>query len=123
MADQSPPPPNTWCHVEIHSANPEQCKKFYGDVFGWDFQDVPEMKYSFYNTGTIGGGVAEKGEQSPNQLVNYVNVESIEDTCQKIESSGGAITMPKTAVADAGWMAMATDPDGNLFGLWKSAGQ
>jgi predicted enzyme related to lactoylglutathione lyase len=122
MADQTPPAPNTWCHVEIHSANPEKAKQFYGEVFGWSFQDVPEMQYSFYNTETIGGGLAERNPQSPSQLVNYVNVESIEETCRRIENNGGNVTLPKMQVGDAGWMAMATDPDGNLFGLWKSAG-
>ena len=32
-----------WCHIEIPTAKREESKKFYGGVFGWTFNHIPEM--------------------------------------------------------------------------------
>jgi len=29
-----------WCHVEIPSSDPKKSKGFYGEVFGWKFQEI-----------------------------------------------------------------------------------
>src|SRR6267143_1967092 len=41
--------PNSIVHVEFHSNAPEKTKSFLKDVFGWKFEDVPQMNYSMFN--------------------------------------------------------------------------
>lgn len=117
-------PNHQWCFIEIHAADVERCKSFYGECFGWTFEDVPEMNYTFYATaeGGMGGGIAVKGEQSPPHLVNYVQVASIDDSLERVRNRGGSVVVPKTDFSGAGWLALVNDPEGNLFGLWETAG-
>ena len=32
-----------WCHVEIPAADPMKAQRFYGEVFGWKFTEIPQM--------------------------------------------------------------------------------
>ena len=123
MSDSPQIPTNgTWCHIEIPVEDPEAAKKFYGDVFGWTFQDMPEMDYTFYFTaeGHPGGGFVKQGEGIPPQMVNYIATDDIPGTLAKVEASGGSIVVPETPVGDFGWLAWVKDPAGMLFALWKS---
>jgi hypothetical protein len=36
---------------------------------------------------------------------------------KKIEQRGGNICVPKMAIPKVGWLAYATDPGGNVFGI------
>ena len=114
-----------WCHIEIPSSDPKKSKSFYGEVFGWKFQDMPGMDYSTYETreGGIGGGLWNPPPGMPRQVVNYILVNEIEPVLQKIGRNGGKTIKEKTEIPHAGWFALVTDPDGNLFGIWKSAQQ
>ena len=123
MSDpQTIPQTGTFCHVEIPAADTEASKKFYGDVFGWQFQDIPEMDYTVYTTrdGAIGGGMMKKCDEYPQQMVNYIACEDIPGTLDKIKAGGGAVIHEEMPVGEMGWMAWASDPDGNVFALWKN---
>ena len=114
-----------WCHIEIPTSDPKKSRSFYGEVFGWKFQEMPGMDYSMYETreGGIGGGVWNPPPGMPRQVVNYILVNEIEPVLQKIGRNGGKTIKEKTEIPHAGWFALVTDPDGNLFGIWKSAQQ
>jgi predicted enzyme related to lactoylglutathione lyase len=57
----------------------------------------------------------------PKQIVNYILVNEIEPVLARIKNNGGKQVKDKTEVPGAGWFALASDPDGNTIGLWKSA--
>jgi hypothetical protein len=57
----------------------------------------------------------------PKQIVNYILVNEIEPVLARIARNGGQQVKEKTEVPGAGWFALATDPEGNVIGLWKSA--
>lgn len=111
------------CHVEIPTKDPARAQSFYGTVFGWTFQSMPEMNYTLFMTreGGIGGGFLTPEEGVEPKVVNYVLVTELEPFIEKIQENGGQLVRGKTEVPHAGWFALVTDPDGNLFGLWKSA--
>ena len=115
-----------WCHVEIPSKDPARAKSFYGEVLGWTFEDVPipGRTYTIYRTreGGIGGGIWDSPPDMPRQTINYVQVDDMDSVLERIEKNGGKIIRPKQKLAEAGWRAVVSDPDGNIFGLWKSAG-
>ena len=122
MAD-SAPTEGIWCHIEIPSSDVQRCKSFYGEVFGWQFQEIPEMDdYVMYTTreGGIGGGISTRGDQTPPHMLNYVLVSDIETTVERVRNNGGNVLMEKTEVPNAGWFAIIQDPENNIFGIWKS---
>ena len=112
-------------HFEIMADDPEKVLAFYSQVFDWQGHkwDGP-MEYWLLNTGGdeeqgIHGGLARKQEGSPN-LMNVVDVDSVDDFVKKVESAGGTIAMPKHAVPGVGWLAYGIDPEGNTFGMMQS---
>jgi predicted enzyme related to lactoylglutathione lyase len=113
------------CHIEIPSDDVGSAKQFYGDVFGWTFQEMPmgESTYTMYQTrqGGIGGGITTPPPGAPKQTVNYILVNDIAPVLEQVRRAGGDVVTPVMEVPGAGWLAHFTDPDGNLFGLWKPA--
>jgi hypothetical protein len=112
-----------WCHIEIPSKDTAKAKAFYSDVFGWKFTDFPmgDHTYSLYETaeGGIGGGIWDPPQGVPRQMINYINVDEIEPIQKAAEAKGGKVVMPIQEVPGTGWFSLISDPDGNVFGVWK----
>ena len=51
-----------------------------------------------------------------------IDVDDIDATLATIESRGGSTVEKKIPVGDMGFAAYFTDSEGNLLGLWQSAG-
>ncbi|MCA9278790.1 MAG: VOC family protein [Phycisphaeraceae bacterium] len=118
---RQPPAPGSWCHIEIPAKDPAVLKKFYGDIFGCTFTDVPEMDYTLYHAGSnFGGGICKLPDGAQQGMINYIYVEDIPVTCEKIKAGGGDVVMPETPVGPVSWFAIVKDPSGNHFALWKS---
>jgi predicted enzyme related to lactoylglutathione lyase len=48
----------------------------------------------------------------------YLSCEGVlDEVISRVEKAGGKITMPKTALGQAGWIAMIVDTEGNGVGL------
>ncbi len=124
---------HTIAHFEIPAKDVEKLRKFYSDLFAWKFTKYPgPMKYYTIETipvdanmqplrPGVNGGMYAK-EQPESAPMNYISVESIDDYIAKIKRLGGKIVMPKMQVSEEiGWSAAATDPEGNLFGIFQPA--
>jgi predicted enzyme related to lactoylglutathione lyase len=54
--------------------------------------------------------------------MNYINVDSIEEACKKVEDAGGAIILPKREIGQGmGWIAAFKDTEGNILGFHQVA--
>jgi len=115
--------PNSVVHVEIHSNAPEKTKAFLKDVFDWKFQDMPEMNYSMFEAPSAPGGGLQKAENLPAGIINYILSEDIDGTLKKIQSSGGAVVMPKAEIPGMGWFAVFQDPTAITLALYENAPQ
>jgi len=114
---------NRVTHFEIYTDNPQTVQPFYENVFGWKFNKFEggPIEYWLVTTGDeepgINGGMTRPREgQSPGTL-NTVAVKSLDQTMRKLEQHGGKICVPKMAIPKVGWLAYATDPEGNAFGI------
>jgi len=118
-------------HFEIHVENMERAKQFYGEVFGWSFEDWSEyagMPYFGAVTGSddemgINGALMQRKGPSPerNQPLNgfacTMGVEDYDTTEEKILANGGTVSMPKYALPGMAWQGYYTDTEGNIFGI------
>jgi len=119
---------HTLIHFEIPANDVEKLKKFYEEVFGWKIiqspgpidywviQTVPTDSEGMLQRPGVNGGMYQKLQQTEKPL-NYFSVESITDFLKKIQNLGGKVLSPKQEVPDVGWVAAATDPEGNQFAL------
>ena len=114
-------------HFDIQADDTGRAKKFYGDVFDWEFADKKGlMEYYSITTGPdkehgINGGLAKRDKQSPTgstiAFINTISVPSVDDYTEKITQAGGKITMPRMAISGGGWHAQFKDTEGNIFGI------
>lgn len=121
---------NTIMHFEIPGDDLERLMEFYSNLFGWRFERAPvPEEYWLIQTvpgdevpsiGTrINGGLV-KEESSTRGFINYISVESLDDSCEIVERFGGKIIAPKREVSDMGWFVLVDDPEGNRFAIWQS---
>ena len=118
------PKPGAIVHIEFavkDAAAVKKVKDFYGKIFGWTFQDVPEFNYTLFQAPSgPGGGI---GPAQPGQAIgmtNYLYVVSIDETVKRIEKAGGKILSPKVEVPGQGWLINFLDPAGVAMALWQS---
>jgi len=118
-------------HFEIHVDDMERAKKFYGEVFGWAFEDWSEYAGMPY-FGAVTGGANEPGingalmqrrgaSPEPGQALNgyacTMGVEDYDSTEAKILKSGGKVALPKYALPGMAWQGYYMDTEGNIFGI------
>jgi uncharacterized protein len=106
-------------HVEIPAKHRDTLAGFYAEMFGWNFQHVPELAYTTFEAGNTRGGYPEVDqEHQPGDVLVYIDSEDIEADLKKIERLGGKTLTPRSPVGNRGWYAVFADPTGNKFGLW-----
>jgi predicted enzyme related to lactoylglutathione lyase len=119
--------PGVPCWVDTSQPDPEAAVDFYGNLFGWEFENVlpPESDASYF-IARIGGGDAAAVGSIPEALPQvatwntYVWVESADETAAKATEAGGTILMQPFDVMDSGRMAAFTDPEGAMICAWEA---
>jgi predicted enzyme related to lactoylglutathione lyase len=122
---------HTIVHFEIPAKNVEKLKKFYSELFGWKIYRAPgPIEYWIIETVPVdengmtlrpgvNGGMYKK-DQPQLKPINYILVEDVDGSIQKIKTLGGTITRPKQEVPGVGWIAQGLDPEGNSIALMQS---
>ena len=126
---------HTIVHFEIPADQPERAVEFYRELFGWDIKKFEGsvaggMEYWMVQTvptdaegrparpGVNGGLMRRMYPDQP--LINYINVENVEESVRRAERLGAKVLMGKTPVPGMGWFAQLTDTEGNLFAMWEN---
>jgi predicted enzyme related to lactoylglutathione lyase len=118
-------------HFEIIGKDPEKLRRYYGDLFGWEFDTSAPVaqaisqpgNYGFVGRNTtsdgtgipggVGGGIGYDGH-----AIFYVGVPHVETALQKAERLGGTRRMgPETNPGADLVVGHFTDPEGHLIGL------
>jgi hypothetical protein len=120
-------------HFEIPFDDAERARSFYSDVFEWQIQFIPEMSYNIVSTGPtsdqgmpsepgfIGGGMLPRQTPVTNPVIT-LQVDDIDAAIVAVEKHGGKAVGEKMAVGEMGFAAYFNDSEGNLMGLWQTAG-
>lgn len=120
-------------HFEVPVDDVDRAQTFYRDVFGWELQPLPDAGYTMVSTGPtgeqgatepgyIGGGMLARGDGGVEHPVIVIDVEDIDDALAQIDQAGGQTVRGRQDVMGMGWSAYFIDSEGNLTGLWQSAG-
>jgi uncharacterized protein len=114
---------------ELESRDPEGAKRFYGAVFGWEFQDhdMGEMTYTEWQiAGKAIGGMADiKGrvpDEVPAHWMPYFGSLDTDEAVEKIKDLGGQVFFGPVDIP-AGRFAMVADPWGAGFAVMKPSEQ
>ena len=109
---------------EVPADDTGRAKSFYGDLFGWKFQQMPgPIDYWHADTGgadaSPDGGLMQRQNPGQRGITQYILVTSLDESVAKVQKLGGQICMPKTAVPGMGSFAICQDTEGNMFGMWE----
>ncbi len=115
--------PGSYVHIEIASTDPERTKKFFEDVFEWDFESIPNMNYHTYEAPSPPhGGLMSPMENQRPGLLNYLLSGNIDTDVKRIEAAGGRILQPKMEIPGVGWWASFEEPTGIVLALFEAKG-
>ncbi|MHB8586189.1 MAG: VOC family protein [Thermoplasmatota archaeon] len=122
-------------HFEMPADNIKRAQTFYKNTFGWATNEVPGMGgYTLVQTAQkvdangrptspaeINGGIGPRKAPLTAPCVT-VNVPDIDATLTKITKNGGTVVQRKEKVGDMGFTGYFKDTEGNIVGLWQTAG-
>lgn len=109
-------------HFEIPVDDMERAQKFYNGLFGWEIASAGPTFQDYFIIKTGGDGInggMMKRSNPGQQPINYISVESVDESVKKVEELGGKVLMPKMPVMGMGWNAVCQDTENNGFGLWQ----
>jgi uncharacterized protein len=110
----------TWWEVNTRAF--EDCKRFYGQVFGWTTEDLPapDVTYLTWKLGdqTV-GGMLEMNEQwgeIPAHWMTYFAVRDTDEAAKRATELGGSVGAPPFDTP-YGRIAVLADPSGGHFSV------
>jgi hypothetical protein len=117
---------------DLLTNDPVASQRFYGELFGWEFESVGEASnlrsnsaYTLirHNGKLIGGmvdTVALNGRDDISQWVVLMAVEDLEAGVAAVTANGGKIIAPPTDLQARGRLALVRDAEGALLGLLET---
>jgi len=113
---------NPFVHVELNTTDVNKAKNFYGKLFNWELEDMPDGSYTMIKVGngTGGGMMKHPVPGAPSMWLAYVDVEDINAATQKAKALGASVMKDVTEVMGFGWLSIIVDPTGAMLGLWKA---
>ncbi|MGX2995294.1 VOC family protein [Streptomyces sp. JNUCC 64] len=95
-------------------------KRFYGELFGWTFEDGPYGR-AFHGGRSVGALARKRDGRMPTVWTVYFAAPDLPGTVRRVRGAGGRVVTEPMPAGD-GTMALVADPEGAVFGLWHSAG-
>lgn len=120
--------PGTFCWVDLATTDPAGAANFYGELFGWQAEDITGADGGAYSmlylegdeVCALYGMEAERRDRGiPPHWSSYVSVENVDDTVARTRELGGAVLGEPREVLDMGRMAILEDPAGAAFAAWE----
>jgi predicted enzyme related to lactoylglutathione lyase len=113
----------TW--NELGTSDVEAAKAFYGELFGWTYEDMEiegQGQYSIIQRGDhSNGGIGAQSpmeQGAPPNWRPYFGATSCDETAAQAESLGGRVLVPTMNVPAGGFTVLA-DPQGAVFALFQ----
>ena len=111
-------------YIEIPTDNIEETKKFYSNLFVWEYEKSEEEggrggeNYWLIKNAGIKGAITSKREDNQTPTF-YIMIESIDDFIAKSQKQGAKVVVDKKEISE-GFYATLQDKQQNTFGLWQS---
>lgn len=118
--------------IEHSSADPQASKDFYGQLFGWSFEDNKMTGGDGEDLGTysiamlgedrIAGLGPIMADSQPSSWGVYLAADDVDDAVAKAREAGGQVLAEPVDLPGQGRMAWVADPSGAAVGLWQDKG-
>lgn len=110
---------------ELNTRDPEAAKSFYGDVFGWSFEEKEYEGTGAYTAIVLGeetvGGLIDITDRVPAEVpahwLVYFAVEDLDATLATVKEQGGDVPTGPFDIVEIGRLAVLKDPWGAIFAV------
>ncbi|MEU3983094.1 VOC family protein [Streptomyces sp. NPDC026672] len=118
--------PGTPCWVSLMVHGLAATEEFYGALFGWEFvpgpqQLGPNVRAQLGGRDVAGIGQLPPDRQLPVAWTPYLASDDVDQTADTVRLCGGTVGVGPLTAADAGRLAVGSDPTGAIFGIWQAA--
>ena len=126
MSERSDYPAGVPCWVDTLQPDPQRAMRFYGQLFGWEFDGPGPMPADgSYYVARLGGkdvaGVASlPAPGMPAAWNTAVAVDDLAPAVERVAVAGGSVLVEPTDAAPAGRFAVIADPVGAVLSLWEA---
>ena len=126
MSEHGMPAHGAFCWNELSTTDAWAAKKFYAELFGWEYKagDVDGHAYAeIMANGRPVGGIHQMGEEfggeMPPHWMPYVAVADVDEAARRAGELGGKVCVPPTDIPNVGRFSVITDPTGAAISLIK----
>ena len=110
---------------ELTTADVEGAKQFYGEMFGWTYEEMPTDDGSLYIAAMLGdtpmGGIMARPDSMPEHIPSfwgsYVTVDDVDAAVEKAKALGGHVALEPLDITGVGRLAVIIDPQGAALSL------
>lgn len=120
------PTPGAPCWIDLMTSDVAAARRFYADLFGWEYETGDDEKYGGYvmarkNGRSVAGMMQKDDSQAgmPDAWTTYLRVDDAAATAKAVEAHGGQVHMPPMDVPEQGHMAIFGDAAGAVVGVWQ----
>jgi hypothetical protein len=107
---------------ELMTTDTEGSKKFYADLFGWEYEDYPMECGPPYTLVKVDGktvaGIMVQPEECkgmPSSWDVYITVDNVDATAEQVVSAGGKLLRPPFDIPGVGRFCVLQDPQGAVI--------
>ncbi|MFG2195973.1 VOC family protein [Streptomyces sp. NPDC048639] len=110
--------------ADLSATDVPAAKAFYEGLFGWSADEAPSEEAGGYGMFVlagkqVGGFGPCMSPEAPTAWLVYFQVDDADAVATKVTQNGGTVVAAPMDVLDAGRMAVFTDPEGAVFGVWQ----
>jgi predicted enzyme related to lactoylglutathione lyase len=114
---------NPFAHVELMTGDVDTARKFYSEIFDWNFEEnqMEGGVYWLIDTGIEpkGGIMALPEPDVPPHWLVYTKVDDVAAKLVKVVELGGTIVVDNTPIPDMGSFGIFQDPTGGVMAIWE----
>ena len=107
---------------ELLTTDTEGAKKFYAELFGWEYDTMPMSDGSPYSIVKVGGEAVAGIMAQPDECKGmppswdiYITVDDVDTTVSSVVSLGGKVLRPAFDIPDVGRFCVLQDPQGAVI--------
>ena len=109
------------CWIDTEQTAPDDAARFYGELFGWTFEDAGRGSYLIASLDSQEvAAIAPGGEGATVAWNTYIAVDDADTTAAAGAGAGGSVREDPVDAGPGGRMAVCSDPGGARFRLWQA---
>jgi uncharacterized protein len=108
------------CWVDARLSDVAAGERFYGELFGWTFEEgYGGSRWARLDGEPVAALARKTDGRMPSVWTVYFATPDVTALARRVLAAGGQLVMAPTPLGTLGTAAQAADPEGAVFGLWQ----